>query len=192
MAIDRERAAAAVEEFLRAMGLDTTSADLTGTGARVAEAWDRDLLAGHAIDVPALLAAESFPAEGTESTDVVVLRDATVATMCPHHLLPAMGTATIAYAPGARVVGLGTLVRLLDALSRRLTLQERIGHGVVAALMTELGARGALCSLRLKHACLVARGERRDSFVETIASDGTFAPTGSHGVWAASLAARAR
>jgi GTP cyclohydrolase I len=192
MPIDRERAARAVEELLRALGQDVASPDLEGTGARVAEAWERDLLAGESIDVPALLLAESFASDGAQSTDVVVLRDVTVTTMCPHHLLPAMGTATIAYAPGARVTGLGTLVRVVDALSRRLTLQERIGHGVVDALMTNLGARGALCFQRLKHSCLVARGERRDAWVETIASAGTLSAGGSQAAWAASITTGSR
>ncbi len=65
---------------------------------------------------------------------------------------------------------------MLDALSRRLTLQERIGADVVALLARELGARGALCRLSLTHACMVARGERKaGAVVETIAVSGTFA-----------------
>ncbi len=65
---------------------------------------------------------------------------------------------------------------MVDALSRRLTLQERIGADVVALLARELGARGALCRLSLTHACLIARGERKaGAVVETIAVSGTFA-----------------
>ncbi len=75
-----------------------------------------------------------------------------------------------------RIAGIGTLAHVVDALSRRLTLQERIGADVVALLARELGARGSLCRLSLTHACLIARGERKaGAVVETIAVSGTFA-----------------
>lgn len=176
---DRARAAAAIDEFLRALGHEPTADDdLRETGVRVAEAWLEDLLEGERIDVAELLTRESF-ACGDEASGVVVLRDVEVATMCPHHLMPAMGTALIAYAPGARVAGLGTLTRVLDAYARRMTLQERIGQQVVTALMTHLGASGAACVLRLRHACLSARGPRRAAQIETVASAGVMAPGGA-------------
>jgi GTP cyclohydrolase I len=81
--------------------------------------------------------------------------------VCPHHLLPALGTATIGYLPGERLLGLGTFARLLDAASRRLTLQEGIGDRIVSALMKRAGALGAFCQIELLHGCLAARGPRR-------------------------------
>ena len=172
---DRERAARAIEEFLRALGHEPAgSADLRETGARVAEAWCEDLLAGEQTDPAALLRAESF--EAPAGGGVVTLRDVEVATMCPHHLMPALGLAQIAYVPGARVAGLGTLARALDACAQRLTLQEHIGQQFVDAVMEALGARGAACSLRLRHACLSARGRRSNAWVETLASAGVLAP----------------
>jgi GTP cyclohydrolase I len=106
----------------------------------------------------------------------VVVRDLAVTTMCPHHLLPAHGTGLVAYVPGDRVAGIGTIAHVVDALSRRLTLQERIGADVTAILVRELGARGALCRLSLTHSCLTARGERKTgAVVETLAVAGTFA-----------------
>jgi GTP cyclohydrolase I len=104
-----------------------------------------------------------------------VIRDLAVATMCPHHLLPAQGVGLIAYLPGPRLAGIGTLAHVLDVLSRRLTLQERIGNELVAIVMEELGAKAALCRLALSHACLSARGERKASaIVETGAVAGSF------------------
>ena len=176
MARDVARAAAAIDEFLAAMGLSGDPA-VAGTGQRVAEAWDADLLAGYAIDPAALLAAESFATDRPGA--LVVLREVAVATVCPHHLMPAIGAATIAYLPGARVAGLGTLVRVLHAFSRRLTLQEEIGQSFVDALQTHLGARGAACALRLRHTCLAARGEREAAVVETLAASGTLSPGGA-------------
>ena len=190
MAIDRDAAARAIDAFLRALGHDPSSEELRETGARVAEAWDQDLLAGEAVDVPALLLAESFPAPSGGGDTLVVLRDASTATMCPHHLLPALGTATVAYVPGDRVAGLGTLARVVDAFARRLTLQERIGEAIADALTTSLGARGVAVSLRMRHACLAARGERQAAWVETLSTRGVLAPGGTHGALLASIATR--
>ena len=175
---DRARAARAIEEFLRALGHEPGGhPDLGETGARVADAWCDELLDGEAVDVAALLRAESF-AESSPAGGLVVVRDLAVATVCPHHLMPALGTALVAYAPGERVTGFGTLARALDAVAHRLTLQERIGQELVAALTTGLGARGAACVLRLRHGCLAARGPRSHAWVETVATAGTLGPGG--------------
>lgn len=170
---DLPRAAKAIDEFLDAMGLGNDRA-VVGTGERVAEAWSEDLLAGYAVDTARLLTDESFITDRPGA--LVLLRDVSVATTCPHHLMPAIGTATIAYLPGRRVAGLGTLVRTLHAFARRLTLQEEIGQSFVDALHTHLHARGAACVLRLTHTCLAARGERETSVVETLATSGCMSP----------------
>lgn len=172
--IDREAAARAIEDFLRALGHEPEG-DLAGTGERVADAWADDLLEGEAIDAAAVLREGSIAIDA-DGAGLVVVRDLAVTTMCPHHLLPAMGTGLVAYLPGDRVAGIGTIAHVLDALSRRLTLQERIGADVAAMLVRELGARGALCKLALTHSCLSARGERKSgAIVETLAVAGSFA-----------------
>ena len=188
--VDRDAAARAVESFLRALGHEITG-DLASTGERVADAWADDLLEGESIDAAAVLREGSLDVDPT-GAGVVLLRDLAVTTMCPHHLLPAHGTATVAYLPGARVAGIGTIAHVVDALSRRLTLQERIGADVVDLLLRELDARGALCRLVLTHSCLIARGERKaGALVETLAVGGTFArPTPDRDLAFAALAAR--
>lgn len=171
--VDRERAARAIDEFLLALG-HSLEGDLAGTGERVADAWADDLLEGESIDPRALLREAEIVERGPAG--LVVLRDLAVSTMCPHHLLPAHGTAIVAYLPSQRVAGLGAIAHVVDACSRRLTLQERIGTHVADLLVEELGARGALCKLRLTHTCLIARGERKaGAIVDTIALAGTFA-----------------
>lgn len=172
--MDRQAAARAIEDFLRALGHEPVG-DLEGTGERVADAWADDLLEGEAIDAAAVLREGSIEIDASDA-GLVIVRDLAVTTMCPHHLLPAQGTGLVAYIPGERVAGIGTLAHIVDALSRRLTLQERIGADVVALLVRELGARGALCRLTLTHSCLTARGERKTSaIVETLAVAGSFA-----------------
>jgi GTP cyclohydrolase I len=98
------------------------------------------------------------------------LRDVAITTMCPHHLMPAFGKGTVAYAPHGKLVGLGFMAELLDAFAHRLILQEEIGERVAATLADELGARWVACRLVLSHTCVTARGERKHgATAETVA-----------------------
>lgn len=175
--LDRKAAARAIDDFLRALGKEIAG-DLEGTGQRVADAWIDDLLDGEAIDAAAVLRGGSFDWPDRDG-GLVILRDLVVTTMCPHHLLPAYGHGLVAYLPDRRIAGIGTIAQVVDVLSRRLTLQERIGTEVADLLGDILGARGALCRLTLTHTCLVARGERKSGAqVETLATAGSFSKPG--------------
>jgi GTP cyclohydrolase I len=179
MAVDQAEAKKAVAAFLRALGRDPErDPELLGTPERVAEAWATELVEGYDVDVPALLMAESSPTpEGP--VGLVSVKGLSVSTMCPHHLLPARGTATVVYLPSARMAGLGTLSRLVDAFAHRLTFQETITASVASALIYHLGARGAACKLSLYHGCLASRGERQDqAVVETVSFAGSFDAAG--------------
>lgn len=159
--IDRARAERAVREFLVALGRDPeTDPALRDTPARVVEAYAGELLSGYAVDVKALLSEGEAVAEGKVS-GFIALRGIAVSTICPHHLLLSHGVATLAYRPGPRLFGLGTLAAVVGAYARRLSLQESIGESVVQALMQYGGARAAYCELRLVHGCVVARGARQ-------------------------------
>jgi GTP cyclohydrolase I len=168
MPIDRTAAANAIDAFLRALGRDPIKEpDLVGTGARVAGAFADELCAGYDVDTRALLEASAIPGA---SDGLVIVRDVAVTTMCPHHLLPATGTATVALHTRERLVGVGTLVSLVEAHARRLTLQERIGEAVVSDIDAVLQPEWVGCRLVLVHGCMVARGERAvGSRVETVA-----------------------
>lgn len=182
MTIDRARAAHAIEEFLRALGRDPAQEPaLMGTGARVADAWADDLLAGYAVDPKTLLDRESIPiASGSSPPPFVTLRALETVTMCPHHLLPSVGHITVVFEPGTRLVGVGTLSDLVDAVTRRLALQEDITTSLCDALMQHLGARGAATRLVLRHGCMLARGSRRHVDVETVAARGSLHVGGQH------------
>jgi GTP cyclohydrolase I len=154
--MDRGAARTAIADFLRALGHDPASApELAETPARVVDAFADELLAGYRVDLAALVQAGST---ATAGHGVVGLQDISVATVCPHHLMPGLGRANVVYRPGERVLGLGTIARLVEACARRLVLQETIGVDVVRALRTHAGARGAYCELTLVHGCLSARG----------------------------------
>jgi len=168
---DYQAAAAAIDAFLRALGREPErESALLGTPARVAEMFGRDLCAGYETDATALLAREAFPAQARPGgSGVVVVRDLAVTTTCPHHLMPATGLATVAFAPQARLIGIGTVGRALDALSRRLTLQEEIGENLAHALFDALAPEWAGCRLVLTHTCMTARDQRRHGArVETL------------------------
>jgi len=171
--VDLSKAARAIEEFLEALGLDPKrEPELRETGRRVADAYANELLDGYAQDPAAILAEHT----ASTSRGLVMVAHLPLATMCPHHLLPALGVAHVGYLPGEHVVGLGALGQLVDCFSRRLTLQEDLCQNVADALVTHLGARGAGCAADLVQACVNARGERRHgarSF--TVATAGTLA-----------------
>ena len=166
MSVDRAAAARAIRDFLQALGFDPREhADLTETPERVTEAFADDLLSGQHVNVKELLRGGSCEAPSSAKVGPVVVSQIAVATVCPHHLLPALGSANVVYLPGSVLLGIGTITALVDAFARRLTLQEAIGQNVVSALMEHAGARGAYCELALEHSCLRARGERQVSAV---------------------------
>jgi GTP cyclohydrolase IA len=182
MAVDRTAAARAIADFLRALGHPPEGdPELSQTAERVVEAYADDLLSGYGVDVPTLLAKGSMPVAGGAEHGIVVVQQIAVATVCPHHLLPSLGSATVAYLPGDKLLGLGTLAGLVEAFGRRLALQERIGQNVVRALVEHAGARGAYCRISLVHGCLSARGARHSQArVRTAAAAGELAePAGA-------------
>jgi len=170
MPVDRTAAAQAIDAFLKAIGRDPArEPDLAGTGARVADAYLDELCAGYAVDTMAMLEASAIDG----GAGLVVVRDVAITTMCPHHLLPAIGTATVAMMTRARLVGVGTIASLVEAHARRLSLQERIGEAVAADIEAVLAPTWVGCRLVLVHGCMVARGERAvGSRVETVAIRG--------------------
>ncbi len=170
---DRQRAARAIEEFLRALDYEIKD-ELAETGARVADAWLDELVAGERVDAAKLIERGAIDL-GPGPHGAVVLRDVRVATMCPHHLLPAHGRATVGYLPGRRVAGIGVIAQVVDALARRLTLQETLGREVARVMQDGLFAEGAFCRLALTHTCFTTRGENQHgAVVETLALLGRF------------------
>ncbi len=171
MAIDRGGIEAAVGQLLDAIGEDRTRAGLVDTPARVAEAWEA-FFAGVGQDPLAPL-AEATEFAG-ESGELVVLRDVAFRTMCEHHLLPVLGVAHLAYAPGARIVGLGRLPQVVEILAARPQLQERLTDEIADALADGLAAAGVLVVLDAVHGCVTARGPRQTaSSTVTVASRGS-------------------
>ena len=173
--VDKERARRAIADFLEALGF--AEAARSDTPSRVTDAFCDELLSGYRVDVAKLIAEGSEKVE--DPHDPVLIDNLSVSTVCPHHLLVAQGKALVAYVPGERILGLGSVARLVQAFSQRLVFQEQIAGHVAEALMTHLGARGAFCRIQLNHACLAARGAREtDAPVTSWAGRGTLRDPG--------------
>jgi len=125
------------------------------TPDRVAKAWAH-WTAGYGVDTSVLL--KTFE-DGAENVDeMVAVVDIPFYSHCEHHLAPFFGTATVAYIPNGRVVGLSKLSRLVDVFARRLQVQERLTQQVSSTLMSELQPLGAACKIRARHLCMESRG----------------------------------
>jgi len=168
---DRRRLRAAARLFLAATGERDLRRDMRRTPERVAEAWATDILSGYTAD-PARILATGFD---TRDRGMVVVRDIPFVSVCVHHLLPFYGVAHVGYLPGRRIVGLSKIARVVDALSRRLQLQERLTRQVGEALAMALAPSGTACRMEAEHLCMTIRGARkRGTRVVTMAWGGVF------------------
>lgn len=176
MAIDSGRIEAAVAEILAAIGEDPSRPGLIGTPRRVAEGY-ADFFAGVGADPLAVL-GESCDRDALqgESGELVIVRNLQFRSMCEHHLLPFLGQAHVAYAPGSRIVGLGRIAELVSVLAARPQLQERMTDEIADALAAGLAPDGVLVVIDAVHGCVSARGPRQAaSSTITVASRGTLA-----------------
>lgn len=179
MAVDRDRVAALVRELLEAIGEDPDRPGLKLTPQRVADAY-AEFFAGVGEDAAAPLAhtisVTRGPAPDTLPSGAVMLRDVRFRSVCEHHLLPFAGHAHIAYLPGEQVVGLGALPRVVDVLSARPQVQERLGEQIADVIAASLDTRGVLVILDAVHECVTMRGGRQpDASTVTIAARGELA-----------------
>jgi len=179
VAVDRERVAALVRELLEAIGEDPERPGLRQTPERVADAYT-EFFAGVGADASAPLAhtisVSRGPAPDTLPSGAVILRDVLFRSVCEHHLLPFRGHAHLAYLPGEQVVGLGALPKVVEILSSRPQVQERLGEQIADVIAASLDARGVLVVLDATHECVTMRGGRQtDASTVTVAARGEFA-----------------
>ena len=148
--VDVDAAAAAVTDLMRALGMDTDDPSLRRTPERVAQAY-AEMLA------PREFGLTTFPNdEGYD--ELVVARDIPFTSLCEHHLLPFVGTASVGYLPGNRILGLSKLARVVELFARRPQVQERMTKQVASWLDSHLHPRGVGVVLRAEHTCMTLRG----------------------------------
>jgi GTP cyclohydrolase I len=156
-----EEAEEAAATLLTALGMDI-GADTERTPHRMVKAL-AELTANLRTPFdPAATLARTFDPPAPGYTAMIIARDVAFTSVCEHHVLPFTGHATVAYVPqpGARIVGLSKLARLVTGYAARPQMQERLGEQVTAAIMTHLDAQGAGCVLSAVHTCLTLRGPR--------------------------------
>ncbi len=169
--MDAERMERAVRLFLEGIGERFPDDDLEETPRRVAKAWIEDLVSGYGRDPAADLTWTPAPT----GAGPVVVRDVRFASVCVHHLLPFVGRAHVAYLPSRRLAGLSKIGRVVDTLSRRLQIQERLTAEIADVLTRVLEPRGALVVLEAEHTCMTIRGVRKEgSRLVTLAASGLY------------------
>jgi GTP cyclohydrolase IA len=168
--VDQARIRKAVREILAAVGEDPDREGLRETPARVARMY-AELFSG-LHDDPRHHLQKFF----TEKYDEVVLvKDISFNSMCEHHMLPFMGTAHVGYLPNGRVVGLSKIARVIEVVSKRPQVQERMTETIADLLVEELQAKGVAVVIEASHSCMTIRGVRKPgSLCVTSAMRGVF------------------
>lgn len=164
-----------IRDLLLHLGYDPHSEGLADTPDRVVRAYE-ELTQGTFLD-PTRHLSRVFHDEDSDHDEMIVVTGIDYVAVCEHHMLPFPGTAAVAYkpAPGAPVVGLSKLARLVDEYARRLTMQERITRQVTEALDKHLNTEGSACVLRSRHMCMGIRGVRKpDAVMVTSSLTGIF------------------
>jgi GTP cyclohydrolase I len=168
--VDLPRIQRAVREILAAVGEDPDREGLQETPARVARMY-AELFSGLHQE-PREHLQKFFTQEYDE---VVLVRDIAFNSICEHHLLPFMGQAHIAYIPNGRVIGLSKLARVVEVVSKRPQVQERMTEDIANLLVDELDAKGVAVVIEASHSCMTIRGVRKPgSICVTSAMKGVF------------------
>jgi GTP cyclohydrolase I len=152
-AVDLPRIEKAVREILFAIGENPDRPSLVETPNRVARMY-AELFSGLHID-PSRHLKKVFQEQYDE---LVLVRDISFNSICEHHLLPFMGVAHVGYLPDGKIAGLSKLARVVDEISHRPQVQERMTHQIADLLNNELDAKGVVVVLEATHTCMTIRG----------------------------------
>jgi GTP cyclohydrolase IA len=158
-------------EILKAIGEDPQREGLKKTPERVAKALQY-LTHGYDLDPAAILRSAMFTEDYSQ---MVVVKDIEVYSMCEHHMLPFFGKAHVAYVPNGRIVGLSKIPRVVDAYARRLQVQERLTNEIRDCIHETLQPLGVAVVLECSHLCMQMRGiQKQNSVTTTSAFTGIF------------------
>ncbi len=153
-----------VRSLLSEVGEDPSREGLIATPSRVAKSY-RYLLSGYAMDLGTLVNGAIFEEPYSE---MVVVRDIEMYSLCEHHLLPFFGKAHVAYIPEGRIIGLSKIPRIVDMFARRLQVQERLTMQIADALQSVLEPQGVGVVIEATHLCMAMRGvEKQNSSAVT-------------------------
>jgi len=151
------------EDILKKIGEDPYREGLLKTPERVAKAM-QFLTKGYCINPDDLIKQAIFHEEYSE---MVIVKDIEVYSLCEHHMLPFFGKAHVAYIPDGKIVGLSKIPRVVDAYSRRLQVQERLTIEIRDCIQRTLAPKGVAVVIECAHMCMQMRGVQKQNSVTT-------------------------
>lgn len=158
-------------KLLDQMGEDSSREGLLKTPERAAKAIQY-LTHGYDLDPAKVLRSAMFAEEYSE---MVIVKDIEVYSLCEHHMLPFFGKAHIAYIPNGHIVGLSKIPRVVDIFARRLQVQERLTHEILKCIDETLKPLGCAIVIEAAHMCMMMRGvQKQNSRTTTSAFTGQF------------------
>ncbi len=159
------------ESAIRLLGEDASRDGLIKTPERMAKSMQY-MTQGYGIDAKAILNGAKFKESYSE---MVIVKDIELYSLCEHHLLPFFGKAHIAYIPDGYITGLSKIARVVDCFARRLQVQERMTHQILDAIQNTLHPLGVAVVIEAKHLCMMMRGvQKQNSVTTTSAFSGEF------------------
>jgi GTP cyclohydrolase IA len=158
-----EQLASIYTQLFPLIGEDAQREGLLKTPERMAKAM-QFLTQGYDADPEAILQSAIFHEDYSE---MVLVKDIEVYSMCEHHMLPFFGKAHVAYIPNGKIVGLSKVPRVVDAFARRLQVQERLTIEIRDCIQKTLNPKGVAVVLECQHMCMQMRGVQKQNSVTT-------------------------
>ncbi len=153
-ASDETQLAGFYEEILRSVGEDVQREGLLRTPHRAAKAIGF-LTQGYRESLDSIINGAVFTSGNSE---MVIVRDIELYSLCEHHVLPFFGRAHVAYLPDGKVIGLSKIPRIVDMYARRLQIQENLTQQIAECVQSVTGAKGVAVVIDAKHMCMMMRG----------------------------------
>jgi GTP cyclohydrolase I len=122
------------------------------------------LTQGYQLDANAILESAKFHEQVSE---MIIVKDIELYSMCEHHMLPFFGKAHVAYIPNGWITGLSKIARVVDVYSRRLQVQERLTHQILNSIQETLQPLGVAVVIEASHLCMMMRGVQKQNSVTT-------------------------
>lgn len=151
------------KKSLELLGEDPEREGLLKTPERVAKAMQY-MTQGYQMDALAILNSAKFHEDVSE---MVIVKDIELYSMCEHHMLPFFGKAHVAYIPNGYITGLSKVARVVDVYSRRLQVQERLTTQILEAIKDALDPLGVAVVIEAQHLCMMMRGVQKQNSVTT-------------------------